>query len=149
MNIRIGQYKDALMSSKSGFASIDEYIATFPEDIQARLETVRATIHEAVPEAKERISYQMPSFDLEGIIIHFAAWKKHIAVYPIQDVGLPPQLIEKLNTFERTKGAIHFPHTQPLPLELIAEMAKVRAANSLSNAEAKKKAKQASKQKKA
>lgn len=137
------------MSSKPGFASVDEYIATFPDDIQARLETVRATIRAAVPDAKERISYQMPSFDLQGIVIHYAAWKKHIAVYPIQDVGLPAELIETLNTFERTKGAIHFPHTQPLPLDLIAEMAKIRAANNLSNAEAKKKAKQAAKQKKA
>lgn len=137
------------MSSKPGFASVDEYIATFPDDIQARLETVRATIRAAVPDAKERISYQMPSFDLQGIVIHYAAWKKHIAVYPIQDVGLPAELIEILNTFERTKGAIHFPHTQPLPLDLIAEMAKIRAANNLSNAEAKKKAKQAAKQKKA
>lgn len=136
------------MNSK-GFASTDEYIATFPEDIQARLESVRTAIREAVPEAKERISYQMPAFDLEGIVIHFAAWKKHIAVYPIQDVGLPPHLLERLAQYERTKGAVHFPHSQPLPLELIAEMAKIRAANNLSNAEAKKKAKQAARQKKA
>jgi uncharacterized protein YdhG (YjbR/CyaY superfamily) len=70
-------------SNKSGFDSIDEYIATFPEDIQKILQEVRATIKAAAPEAEEKISYQMPTFTLNGgNLVHFAAFKKHIGFYP-------------------------------------------------------------------
>ena len=62
----------------TGFQSIDQYIATFPEDIQALLQAVRATIKAAAPDAQERISYQMPTFWLNGNLVHFAALKNHI-----------------------------------------------------------------------
>jgi uncharacterized protein YdhG (YjbR/CyaY superfamily) len=61
---------------------IDEYIARFPDDVQAILEKVRATIRTAAPEATETISYQMPAFKLHGILVYFAGWKKHIGLYP-------------------------------------------------------------------
>ncbi|HLU09824.1 MAG TPA: DUF1801 domain-containing protein, partial [Oceanobacillus sp.] len=65
-------------SKKAGFRSIDEYIATFPEDIQKILQEIRATVQAAAPDAKEKISYQMPTFDLKGNLVHFAAFKNHI-----------------------------------------------------------------------
>ena len=68
--------------NKTGFASIDEYIATFPDDIHAILQQVRATIKAAAPDATEKISYQMPTFDLKGNLVHFAAFKNHIGFYP-------------------------------------------------------------------
>jgi uncharacterized protein YdhG (YjbR/CyaY superfamily) len=67
---------------KGGFRSIDEYIATFPEDIQALLHAVQATIKASAPEAEERISYQMPTFVLNGNLVHFAVLKGHIGFYP-------------------------------------------------------------------
>ena len=69
-------------SNKAGFGSIDEYIASFPPDIQARLEAMRATIRAAAPDAEEKISYQMPTFFLKGNLVHFAAFKQHIGFYP-------------------------------------------------------------------
>ena len=69
-------------SKKSGFNSIDEYIATFPKDIQKILQELRATIKAAAPDSEEKISYQMPTFFLNGNLVHFAAFKKHIGFYP-------------------------------------------------------------------
>jgi uncharacterized protein YdhG (YjbR/CyaY superfamily) len=69
-------------SKKPGFTSIDQYIAAFPENIQHILEEIRATIKAAAPEAREKISYQMPTFDLKGNLVHFAAHKNHIGFYP-------------------------------------------------------------------
>jgi uncharacterized protein YdhG (YjbR/CyaY superfamily) len=69
-------------SNKVGFISIDEYIASFPEEIQKILEELRATIKASAPDAEEKISYQMPTFALKGNLVHFAAWKNHIGFYP-------------------------------------------------------------------
>ena len=69
-------------SNKVGFVSIDEYIATFPEEIQKILEELRATIKAAAPDAEEKINYQMPTFALKGNLVHFAAYKNHIGFYP-------------------------------------------------------------------
>jgi uncharacterized protein YdhG (YjbR/CyaY superfamily) len=74
----------AMEQHKGGYRSIDEYIATFPEDIQTLLEAVRATIKASAPGAKERISYQMPTFALNGNLVYFAALKNHIGFYPIR-----------------------------------------------------------------
>ena len=71
-----------MKSNKVGFSSIDEYIATFPEEIQKILEELRATIKAAAPDAEERISYQMPAFTLKGNLVYFAAFKNHIGFYP-------------------------------------------------------------------
>ena len=69
-------------SSKSGLTTIDEYIAGFPEEIQLKLREMRRVIHETAPEATEKISYQMPTFYLNGNLVHFAAFKNHIGFYP-------------------------------------------------------------------
>jgi len=122
-------------NNKVGFTSIDEYIATFPEDIQKILEELRATIKAAAPEATEKISYQMPTFYLKGNLVHFAAYKHHIGFYPA------PRGIEafkdELARYEGSKGAIRFPIGEPLPLDLISRIVKFRVADNLKNAEVK------------
>src|SRR6185295_894195 len=96
-------------SKKVGFLSIDEYIATFPQDVQAKLEAVRATIKAAAPDAEEKISYQMPAFAQKGILVYFAAWKKHIGFYPASIATVEQAFGDELSGFERTKGAMQFP----------------------------------------
>ena len=122
-------------NNKVGFTSIDEYIATFPEDIQKILEELRATIKAAAPEATEKISYQMPTFYLKGNLVHFAAYKHHIGFYPA------PRGIEafkdELARYEGSKGAIRFPIGEPLPLDLISRIVKFRVTDNLKNAEKK------------
>jgi uncharacterized protein YdhG (YjbR/CyaY superfamily) len=121
--------------SKSGFSSIDEYIATFPEDIQALLETIRATIKASVPEAEERISYQMPAFALKGNLVYFAALKNHIGLYPTAS-GIEA-FKDELAGYEITKGSVKFPINQPLPLELISKIVQFRVTENLNKAAAK------------
>lgn len=121
--------------SKAGFGSIDEYIATFPTSTQEILEELRAVIKAAAPEAKEKISYQMPTFDLKGNLVHFAAFKNHIGFYPT------PSGIEKFKTelsvYKNAKGSVQFPIDQPLPLELVVQIVKFRVAENLEIAEKK------------
>ncbi len=120
---------------KAGYRSIDEYIATFPEDIQALLQTVRATIRAAAPDAEERISYQMPAFALHGNLVYFAAAKNHIGLYPTSS-GIKA-FQQELSIHESSKGAVRFPLDQPLPLELISKIVKFRVAENLQRAAAK------------
>jgi len=119
-------------SNKPGFASIDEYIATFPTEIQKLLQEVRATIHAAAPEAQEKISYQMPTFFLNGNLVHFAAFKNHIGFYPAP-VGIE-EFKDELAPYAGAKGSVRFPLDQPLPLELVSRIVKFRVAGNLKNA---------------
>ena len=121
---------------KTGFHSIDEYIATFPEDTQALLEAVRATIKAAAPGAEERISYQMPAFVLHGNLVYFAAWKNHIGFYPGSG-AVSETFSNELSSYEASKGSIRFPIKQPLPVELISKMVQFRVAENLSRTKAK------------
>jgi uncharacterized protein YdhG (YjbR/CyaY superfamily) len=121
---------------KSGFQSIDEYIATFPEDIQARLDTMRATIKAAAPGAEERISYQMPTFVLNGHLVYFAAWKNHIGFYPASGEAVAA-FKDELAPYVTAKGSVKLPNDQPLPLELIARIVQYRVAQNLHKTEAK------------
>ena len=124
-------------TAKAGFGSIDEYIATFPEETQKVLEQVRATIRAAAPQAWEKIAYQIPTFFLKGNLVHFAAFKHHIGFYPA------PRGIEKfkkeLSAYEGAKGTVRFPLDKPMPLKLIAKIVKFRVADNLSKAESKSK----------
>lgn len=120
-------------TKNSGFSSIDEYIATFPEDIQKRLQEVRAVIKASAPDAEEKISYQMPTFFLKGNLVHFAAFKNHIGFYPTPS-GIEP-FKEELSVYQGAKGSIRFPLDQPLPLELIGKIVKLRVAENLKKAE--------------
>jgi uncharacterized protein YdhG (YjbR/CyaY superfamily) len=126
-------------NKKSGFTSIDEYITTFPEDVQETLQELRATIKAAAPDATEKISYQMPTFYLKGNLVHFAAFKNHIGFYPV------PSAIEafqdELSVYKRSKGAVQFPLDQPMPLDLISRLVKFRVEENLRKAEMKAKKK--------
>jgi uncharacterized protein YdhG (YjbR/CyaY superfamily) len=100
--------------------TFDEYTGQFPPEIQERLVALRETIHNAAPEAAEKISWRMPTFVQNGNLVHFAAHKNHIGLYP------GPAAIEafadRLTGYESSKGAIQFPNKTPLPLELIREI---------------------------
>lgn len=121
--------------SKKGFSSIDEYIATFPQDKQALLETVRATIKATAPQAQELISYQMPAFALKGILVYFAALKNHIGFYPTGS-GIEA-FKDEMSGYEVSKGSVKFPLDQPLPLELISKIVQFRVNENLGKAAAK------------
>lgn len=113
--------------------TIDEYISGFPEVIQELLETMRATIHEAAPEAEEAISYQMPTFKLNGNLVHFAAFKNHIGFYPAP-TGIE-QFQKELSVYKSGKGSVQFPLDQPLPIDLIRRVVKYRVAENIKKAE--------------
>lgn len=122
-------------STKRNFQSIDEYIAGFPDDIQALLQSVRATIHAAATDAVERISYQMPTFVLHGNLVHFAALKNHIGFYPTPS-GIEAYR-DELARYRSTKGAVQFPISEPLPLDLIAQVVRFRVTENRDKAAAK------------
>ena len=115
--------------------SIDEYIGTFPQEIQILLEQVRTTIKQAAPEAEEAIKYAMPTFVLNGNLVHFAAFKNHIGFYPV------PSGIEafkkELSVYKGAKGSVQFPLDEPMPLKLISEIVKFRVYENLVKAKAK------------
>jgi uncharacterized protein YdhG (YjbR/CyaY superfamily) len=123
------------MDTNNSFNTIDEYIATFPDDIQKKLKEVRAVIKAAAPEASEKISYQMPTFFLFGNLVHFAAFKNHIGFYPA------PRGIEEfqkeLSVYKGAKGSVQFPLDQPMPLDLISRIVKFRVKDNLASAAAK------------
>jgi uncharacterized protein YdhG (YjbR/CyaY superfamily) len=120
---------------KTGFATVDEYIASFPEEAQAKLRELRAVIRAAAPDAEEKISYQMPTFYLKGNLVYFAAWKKHIGFYAIPSANAAFQ--DELAAYTVSKGAVQFPLDQPLPVDLITRMVRFRVAENLARAEAK------------
>jgi uncharacterized protein YdhG (YjbR/CyaY superfamily) len=115
---------------------IDEYIAGFPGEVQEILEKIRMTIRQAAPEAKEAIKYRMPTFTLNGNLVHFAAFKKHIGFYPA------PRGIEafkdELSAYEGAKGSVRFPLGKPVPYDLIGKIVKFRVRNQLERAETRK-----------
>jgi len=115
--------------------SIDEYIANCPEEVQKKLKDLRATIKAAAPEATERISYQMPTFYLDGNLVHFAALKNHIGFYPTPS-GVQA-FIKETSKYASTRGAIQFPLDEPLPLKLVSEIVKFRVKENLERAERK------------
>ena len=108
--------------------TIDAYIAGFPEDVQAILQQVRRTIHEAAPEATEAISYQMPTFKLHGNLVHFGAFKNHIGFYPVPS-GMAA-FEEELAAYKQGKGSVQFPLNKPMPLDLIRRIVEFRVQES-------------------
>ena len=113
-----------MRSSKQNIQTIDEYIKTFPNGIQKVLETVRQTIKKTVPDAKEAISYQIPTFKLNGNLVHFAAFKNHIGFYPGSKAI---KIFQKdLVKYKSSKGAVQFPIDKPMPLSLIQKIVKHR-----------------------
>lgn len=109
---------------QKNYKDIDEYIADFPKDVQKILRKLRATIKKAAPTAQEAISYQIPAFKLNGNLIHFAAYKNHIGVYPA------PRGVEAfkkdLARYGSGKATIKFPLDEPVPYDLIARIVAFR-----------------------
>jgi len=105
---------------KSTYSSIDEYINSFPVLTQDRLSELRNLIKNLVPEAKEKISYQMSAFTLNGMLLYFAGYAKHIGFYPGASTIMA--FMDELTTYKTSKGTVQFPLNQPLPMELITRM---------------------------
>ena len=114
---------------KAHFKSIDDYINTFPRNIQNVLQEMRRTIREAAPEAEEAISYQIPTFKLNGNLVHFAAFKNHIGFYPTS-TGVSA-FKKELSRYEGSKGTVRFPMDKPLPLPLVRRIVKFRVRENL------------------
>jgi uncharacterized protein YdhG (YjbR/CyaY superfamily) len=113
------------MNMRKQFGTIDEYIKTFPTDVQNILEKMRETIRKTAPEAIEAISYQMPTFKLNGKnLVHFAAFKNHVGFYPI------PSSIEafrrELSQYKQGKGSVQFPVDKPIPYDLVEAVVRYR-----------------------
>jgi uncharacterized protein YdhG (YjbR/CyaY superfamily) len=116
---------------------IDGYISQFPADVQALLQRVRATISSAAPEAKETISYLMPAFKLHGILVYFAAWEKHIGLYP--PISGDKAIERAIARYAGPKGNLQFPLTEPIPYDLIEWIVKLRVKQDSAKAAARRK----------
>ena len=119
------------------YKDVDEYIQDFPAEVQLILEKVRQTIKDSAPDAEELISYGMPGDKLAGMLVWFAGYSKHIGFYPgTNGISL---FRKELSIYKSAKGSVQFPLTQPLPLELIAEITKFRVAENKMKNDLKKK----------
>ena len=116
---------------KKNFESIDEYISSFPKNVQTVLEQIRKAIKEVAPKAEEAISYNMPAFKLNGNLVWFGAFKNHIGFYPRESAI--EEFKDKLSGYEVSKvqGTVKFPLDKPIPLDLMKEMVKFRVKENL------------------
>jgi uncharacterized protein YdhG (YjbR/CyaY superfamily) len=113
------------MASKAKFTTMDAYIATFPKEVQGILEKIRQTIQKAAPGAVEAISYQIPTFKLNGgNLVHFAAWKDHIGFYATPSGNATFK--KELARYKVAKGSIQFPLDEPIPHDLVTKIVKFR-----------------------
>jgi len=117
-------------SPRKQYKTLDEYIGAFPRSLQDILEKLRRTIQKAAPEAEEVISYQIPTYKLNGSLVHFAAFKNHIGFYPM------PSAIKafkkELSCYETAKGSVKFPFDKPIPFDLVGKIFKFRARENFS-----------------
>jgi uncharacterized protein YdhG (YjbR/CyaY superfamily) len=110
--------------SSKKFKNVEEYISTFPSSVKTKLQEMRETILKAAPRAEEVISYNMPAFKLDGMLVWYAAFKNHIGFYP-RASGIE-KFKKELSAYKGAKGSIQFPMDQPLPRTLIAQIVKYR-----------------------
>jgi uncharacterized protein YdhG (YjbR/CyaY superfamily) len=120
------------MANRSTAKSIDEYIAEFPPGTRKVLEELRALIKAAAPDATEKISYAIPTFYLNGNLVHFAGFEKHVGFYP-EPSGIEA-FREELKPYKSAKGSVQFPLGQPLPTDLIRKMVELRVAENTGKA---------------
>jgi uncharacterized protein YdhG (YjbR/CyaY superfamily) len=117
-------------------SNIDEYIAAFPKNVQAILQKIRSIIRKAAPDAQEAMKYAIPTFTLNGNLVHFAAFENHIGFYPT------PSGIEKfkqqLSVYQGAKGSVQFPLDQPIPYDLIRQIVEFRVQEVLQKGSSKK-----------
>ncbi|MBL8903977.1 MAG: DUF1801 domain-containing protein [Rhizobiales bacterium] len=124
------------MVGKAKFTTIDGYIAQFPKEVQAILEKIRQTVADAAPGAVEAISYQIPTFKLNGSnLVHFAAWKDHIGFYATPAGNAAFQ--KELARYKMAKGSVQFPLDAPIPYDLVAEIARFRVKETQATGKAK------------
>lgn len=121
------------MDNKVTYESVDDYISGSAPEVQEVLETLRRVIKESAPDAQEKISYQLPTFEQHGNLVHFAAFKKHIGFYPAPS-GIDA-FKEELAGYKGAKGSVQFPLDKPMPYELIRRIVKFRVAENIQQAE--------------
>jgi uncharacterized protein YdhG (YjbR/CyaY superfamily) len=126
-----------MAESKRQFKTMDAYINTLPESVQRILNELRQTIKEAAPEAEETINYGIPTFTLNGNLVHFAAFENHIGFYPTPS-GMEA-FKKELSPYKGAKGSVQFPIDQPLPLPLIRRIVEFRVKENLERKQKKKK----------
>jgi uncharacterized protein YdhG (YjbR/CyaY superfamily) len=125
------------MAKTPGPNNIDEYIATFPAEVRTVLEKVRQTVRDVAPDAEETISYQMPAFRRQGILVYFAAWTNHIGLYP--PISGDKTLQRAVAHYAGPKGNLQFPLNEPIPYHLIEKIVKLRVKQDSAKAAAKRK----------
>lgn len=109
----------------NSYQNVDEYIANFPPDAQAKLTEIRVAIHEIVPDSQEKISYGIPTATLNGkYFIYFAGFKNHVSVYPV--TAAVEKEVKEIAEYRKGKGTLQFPLDKPLPMALIRQVIKVR-----------------------
>ena len=118
-----------MSNSASAPASIDDYISGFPPAVQAALQQVRQAVHNAAPDAEEAISYRIPAFRLHGVLVYFAAFQKHVGFYP--PVRGDARLARAVSPYAGEKGNLRFPIDEPMPLELIERITRLRVKQNL------------------
>lgn len=128
--------------AKTDFQTVDEYIGTFPDDVQRNLEAIRQVIKEAEPEAEEVISYQIPAYRYHGMLIFFSAHKKHYSISVPPPNAVFDVFQEQLTGYKISKSAIQFPMDMPVPLDLLGDIVRLRAKENLERAVQKKQKKQ-------
>jgi uncharacterized protein YdhG (YjbR/CyaY superfamily) len=112
--------------AKTDYKTIDEYHNAFPPELQEKMQSIRAVIHKAVPEAEEVISYQIPCFKYKGYLVYYSAYAKHISLsYPFSEALLKTFETE-LSKFKVSKSAIQFPNSEALPLAFIKKIVEFR-----------------------
>jgi uncharacterized protein YdhG (YjbR/CyaY superfamily) len=125
-----------MAASRRQYKTMDEYINTFPEDVQRILNELRQTIKEVAPEAEETINYQIPTFTLNGNLVHFAAFEHHIGFYPTPS-GMEA-FKKELSEYKGAKGSVQFPIHEPLPLPLIRRIVEYRVKENMERKQKKK-----------
>lgn len=119
-----------MKNDKAGYKTVDEYLATFPDATKKALEEIRATIRAAAPDAREKISYQIAGFELNGKnLIYFAGWKNHVSIYPIPSGN--DEFNQEIAQYADGKGTLKFPLNKPLPLELVRKVVEARVTENL------------------
>lgn len=113
-----------MKTTRRDYQSIDEYIQSFPRNVQKKLRELRSLVRDQAPGAREKISYQMPTYFLNGNLVHFAAYEKHIGFYPTPSAIHAFQ--RELSGYKNAKGSVQFPLEEPLPKGLIRRMVKIR-----------------------
>jgi len=119
----------AMATSRKTPKNFDDYLDRFPRDVQQRLQKLRLTVKKAAPLAKEKISYGIPAFTLNGMLVWFAAFKKHIGFYP--RTSAIAAFKKALSAYNGAKGSVQFPFDKPLPVSLISRIVKFRVKENL------------------